>query len=87
MEALNMASPFPHEDYITRGEVELRFEIVDNKISAVEKRMDKLEAALNEVVCLQKEMNQKITYSLILAVVMLLGILLGRGLDFGMFLR
>ena len=75
------------EDYLTRGEAELRFEIMDNKIDTANKRIDRLETLVDEVHCLQKEMNQKITYSLILGIVMLMGILLGRGLDFGLFLR
>jgi hypothetical protein len=83
MEDLNMAPPFYNGEYITRGEADLRFEMVDQKFESMDRRVAKIEDALDEVVAMQKEMSQKITYGLILSVVMLVGILLGRGLDFG----
>ena len=71
------------DQQITNTICHLRHEIIDTKIQAVEDRVDGIQACLQEV----RDLQTKILYAIIglfgTSIMILIGVIAGRAIDFG----
>ena len=72
-------------DFVTPEVCALHHQIQETKIAAVESRMDGIEGSIGEV----RDLQIKILYAIIglfgASVLTLIGVLMGRAVDFGVF--
>lgn len=72
-----------NEQSITSEICSLRHEIIETKIHAVEERVDGIQACLQEV----RDLQTKILYAIIglfgTSIMILIGVIAGRAIDFG----
>jgi hypothetical protein len=72
------------EFYIPRTECGLHRDILDTKISTNEKRIETVEEKIDQILAMQRNTLISIISILVVCVLILVGVLLGRGIDFGL---
>lgn len=73
-------------EYVPRAECALHRELVHTKLDANERRIDNIENKLDQMITMQKNTLISIVSILVVCLLILIGVLIGRGVDFGMVL-
>lgn len=73
-------------EFVPRTECALHRELVETKLAANERRIDGMEDKIDQILIMQKNTLISIISILVVCMLILIGVVLGRGVDFGMIL-